>query len=609
LNDDPRTLVRRYYDALNRHDLNALDDVVSVDLVHHGLPGARDRDALKEMLARYLAGFPDLVHTIEDVVVEGDRIAVRTTTAGTHTGSFLGHVPSGRGFRAATLSLYRTDEKLIREVWEVFDTISMLQQIGLYVPARDASPEARAARTPGSNPRASGQGRRPPGPNVEISLPQIRADPLRFLARLTSEYGDYVRYVCEGRETVLLNDREAVRHVLHHNEANYSKHDTPDLLLLKPMLGDGLLTTVGPVWKQDREWFQPALARRRMEGSVGLMAQVVHEMLARWRARPNPQTSVDIVREMSRLTLEIAARVLFSSDFASQSYAFGEAMDVLNETMGHAHPENPDIQIRFRSALALIRRTVLQTILSRRFYDTGEDDLLASLLQSQREREETDRHVIDQAVTMLLAGHETTAKALSWTIALLDQHPDVLARLLSEVRDHLGHGPLTVKDLSNLTYTQAVIDEALRLFPPIWLLTRTTLEDDEIAGYDIPAGSLVAISPYLIHRHPALWEQPDRFDPDRFLAEESAAQAYRYIPFGHGPRHCVGKFFALLEMPVVLATLYSQFSLASLPGHILEAEALVTLRPRNGLPMIVTPRNLVSNVAQSRDPPRRDLAQ
>jgi len=191
-------------------------------------------------------------------------------------------------------------------------------------------------------------------------------------------------------------------------------------------------------------------------------------------------------------------------------------------------------------------------------------------------------------VTILLAGHETTAKALSWAIALLDGNPDALARLLTELNDCLGGRRPTAEDLPNLRYTRAVIDEALRLDPPIWMLTRTALDNDEIAGYAIPAGALMAISPYLIHRHPDLWEHPQRFVPDRFLADQGATLTYRYLPFGQGPRHCVGKFFAMLEMPLVLATVYSQFALTSLPGYALEQEALVTLRPRSGLPMLLT---------------------
>jgi steroid delta-isomerase-like uncharacterized protein len=579
LNCSRRAFVGRYYDALNRRDYDALDELVAPDLVHHALPGNTTRDAFKQLLAGYHRGFPDLVHSVENVVTEGEQTAVRTRSCGTHMGPFLGHPPTGLRFSASAITLYRIADDRVHEIWEVFDTISMLQQLGLYSPAPLEYPRPAV--------RSSGL---PPGPVEPISLAGIRSDPLRFLERMTREYGDYVRYVCEGRETILLNQPNAIRHVLHERESNYTKLNTPDLLLLKPMLGDGLLTTVGPVWKRDREWLQPVLSRRHLEGSAGVMVQVVHEMLARWRGRPDPDVPIDIVREMSRLTLEIAARVLFSSDLASRSEAFGSAMDVLNECMSSAHPGSPDIQDRLQPALALIRRTVWQTILARRIYDTGEDDVLASLLRAQCERGDSDAHVIEQAVTILLAGHETTAKAMSWAFALLDANPAKLSQLRRELDECLGGRRPELADVAKLRYTRAVIEEVLRLDPPIWLLTRTSVEEDEIGGYAIPAGALVAISPYLIHRHPDLWEEPERFLPERFLSGDPLTGSCRYLPFGHGPRHCAGKSFATLEMPLALAAIYSEFELTLTTGRVPEPEALVTLRPRHGLLMMVAER-------------------
>jgi steroid delta-isomerase-like uncharacterized protein len=592
LSDKAQTLVRCYYDALNRKDFNSLDEILAPNLVHHGIRTVTSRDALKAMLIAYREGFPDLRHSIEDVVVQVDRIAIRTTTSGTQTGPFLGHPPSGRSFTATALSLYRLDSGLIQEIWEVFDTLSMLQQIGLYSHAPNSSGQTNAPEPlPSSMRRARNVVEaRPPGPKNEVSLADIRSHPLGFLERLADEYGDYVRYVCDGRETILLNQPAAVRHVMHDRASNYSKLDTPDLLLLKPMLGEGLLTTVGPVWKRDRQWLQPFFSRRQIEGADRVMVHVTEEMLARWNERTDRDTPIDISREMSRLTLEIAAQVLFSTDFASQSEAFGRAVDTLNESMASARPDAADTQREFQPALAFIRRAVWQIILARKFYDTGEDDLLASLLRLQHESGDSDGHLVDQAVTILLAGHETTAKALTWAIALLDANPRTLDLLLTEVNKILGDGRPTANQLPTMQYTRAVIDETLRLYPPIWLLTRTALEDDNVADYDIPAGALVAISPYLLHRHPSLWERPATFLPERFLGNDGYAQDYKYLPFGHGPRHCIGKFFALFEMPLVLGTIYPQYVLKSSADYTCEPEALVTLRPRDGLPMTVTAR-------------------
>jgi steroid delta-isomerase-like uncharacterized protein len=572
VDSDAARLIARYYDALNLCDLATLDVLMAPDLVYHGPVGALNRDDLKRMLVEYRDSFPDLIHSVRSLAAEGDRVTVGTITEGTSKGPFLGHAPSGRRFSAEARTVYRVEDGRIQEIWEAFDTLGMLGQLGL-------RPKGAA------QPVRVGRARRgAPGPRASVSLSQIRSDPLTFLAGLTREYGDHVRYVCDGRETILLNEPGAIRHVLHDHASNYTKLNTPDLMLLRPMLGEGLLTTVGPVWRQDRQWLHPAFTRRRLENSAPVMVGVAEDMLARWCGRPEPEAYVDIIRELSRLTLEIAARVLYSTDVTTGSEAFGKAMDVLNESMSHAGPYG-EVQRQFRPALELIRRTVWQIILARRFVDTGEDDVLASLLSAQRERGDSDRHLVDQAVTLLLAGHETTAKALSWAIALLAVHDDARTQLLEELDGMLGGRRIGPKDLPRLSFTRAVVEEVLRLYPPIWLLTRTAVEDDEVAGYAVPAGTLVAISPYLVHRHPDLWNRPDFFDPKRFLAADGKSHAFRYMPFGHGPRHCIGKYFAMLEMPLVLATIYAQVVPTLRPGHSLEPEALVTLRPRDGLPM------------------------
>jgi steroid delta-isomerase-like uncharacterized protein len=600
MSSDPRTCVLRYYDAMNRHDLDALDSLVAADLVRHEPGAAPGLAALKQAIGLYQVGFPDLAHAVEQFLVDAGFVAVRTRTAGTHLGPFLGHPPCGRRFSAAGQSVYRVEGGMIRESWGVFDTLSMLQQLGLYTPAADPGPPPSPAAPEATRRRA----RRPPGPRHEVSAAEVRAEPLHFLLRLTEEYGDVARYVCDGRATILVNDPEAVRHALHDRAENYSKLATPDMLLLRPMLGEGLLTTDGARWKADRQWVQPLFSRRLIQRCGSTMVRVAEEAIGRWADRPDPWAPIDVPGEMSRLTLEIAARALLSTDIASQSESFGRAMDVLNESMGDVEPGSPDVQDRFRPALATIRATAWQAILARKIYDTGEDDLVALLLRAQRERGDDEGQIVDQAVTMLLAGHETTAKALTWVFALLDRHADVAARLLEEHQRCLAGRPPTVEDLPALAWTRAVIHEALRLYPPIWSLTRTALADDEVLGYEVPAGALMMISPYLLHHSPALWDRPGAFSPERFLYDEaeSAARACRYLPFGHGPRHCIGKYFALLELPLVLATIHPRLALARRSGPPPEPEALVTLRPRGGLCMVPSPRPPSRRPALVEDP-------
>lgn len=361
------------------------------------------------------------------------------------------------------------------------------------------------------------------------------------------------------------------------------------------MLGDGLLTTEGPAWQRDREWLQPGFTSRRMSANAGLMVAVIEATLERWARRSESDPPPQVVQEMSRLTLELAAKVLFSNDFATRSEEFGKAMDVLNEAMGRAKPDGGGDTSNFHAAVALIRRAVLQVVIARQFHDSGEDDVLALLLRAQRERGDSNGQVVDQAVTILLAGHETTAKALSWAIALLHCNPIARATMQTEL-DALPDLDLTAADLPRLRYTRAVVEETLRLRPPIWLLTRSTLADDEIDGFSIPAGALVAISPYLLQRHPDLWDEPERFAPERFLEDRGNAQ--RFLPFGDGPRHCIGKFFAMLEMALVLATLFRRYTVEPLWTGMPEHEALVTLRPLHGLPMRIRPRAIAAGNAR-----------
>jgi steroid delta-isomerase-like uncharacterized protein len=570
-----RDLVAGFYGALDGHDLDALDAMVAGDLVYHGLPGRGDLPALKEVLGAFYAGFPDLVHEIEEIVVEGSLAAVRTTTRGTHLGAFLGHPPSRRRFAAPAQAMFRIEDGLIREVWETFDTIGMLGQLGLYRPL----PSSEAAR------RGS---RLPPGPRAELTLAEVRRDALAFLQGLVAEHGDHVRYICEGRETVLLNRPEAMRHVLEDRAAIYTKSGTPDLSLLRPMLGDGLLTTVGSAWKEDRDALQGAFSARALGDAAPLMVEGAERMLIRWSGRPDPDMPLDLVPEMSRTALEIAARVLYSTDLSGQSDALRRAMDVLNESMADPRAAGGGVGGRFDEAVALIRRTVRQVLLARELYETDEDDVLTALLRARHERGWDMPRLIDQTVTVLLAGHETTGMALSWVAALLGCHARAHARVIAELDLALAGRRPERDDLRRLPYTRAVIDETLRLYPPVWLLSRTALEEDELDGFRIPAGALVAISPYLLHRHPELWTDPAEFRPERFLSDDGSRS--RTVPFGHGPRHCIGRFFATLEMPLVLATVYSQFELALVRPRLPAPEALVTLRPRGGLPVVVRPR-------------------
>lgn len=436
----------------------------------------------------------------------------------------------------------------------------------------------------------------PPGPDGESPIMDIRSDPLGFVGNLARQYGDIACYQSPGWFAVLVNHPRFIQQVLLDNFRNYGKAGTPDLMMLKPMLGCGLLTSDGDTWKRQRQMLQPAFNRGSIERYAAEMVAATVDMLDSWEAR-DTGTTLDVVEEMAALTLRIAARAFFSYDVSAESGRFAKAVEVLNETMGHPGLSGGDTASRFQQALGVIQGTVRQVVLQRLADGvSSSDDALGLMIEEMGIAEGIDAlmssELMDQIITLLLAGHETTAKALSWTLYLLSQHTDEAARVLAEIDSVLGDACPTAADIERMPYTWAVLQEAMRIYPPIWLMSRRAKADDTIGGYRIPAGTLVVFSPFLVHRRPDLWPDPEAFRPQRFLGCSAAmdAREFSYLPFSGGPRHCVGKHFAALEMRLVLPMILRRFSLRLRENHPVEPQALVTLRPRYGLPMSVSAR-------------------
>jgi len=428
--------------------------------------------------------------------------------------------------------------------------------------------------------------RRPPGPPGEIALEDVRRDPLEFLMQMTRSYGDFVRYRSGGIDATLLSHPRSSRHVLQDRAANYAKAGTPDLMILRPMLGEALMTSEGCSWRRQRDMLRPAFTRRSVERFAPIMTAATREMLDGWARREDPAQPLEIGAQMTQLTLRIVAKALFAFDVGSGASTFGAAVQALNETMGHPDPGDLEVTARFRRGLAALREIVERVIDEPRDRDGSG---LALLLEAHRDdgRGGGDVELRDQVLTFLLAGHETTAKTLGWCLYLLAMHPEAEARLREELRATVGDRVPQAGDLRALHYGWAVLQETLRLYPPVWISSRTAISRDEIDGYEIPAGSLVCISPYALHRHPAFWEEPERFTPERFLGGRSFGPASGYMPFSTGPRQCIGLQFARVELQLVLSTLLQRYTLALVPGHPVEPEALVTLSPRHGLMMTV----------------------
>jgi cytochrome P450 len=428
----------------------------------------------------------------------------------------------------------------------------------------------------------------------------MRADPLGFLSTARREHGDVVELRILVWRAVLVSHSDGVRHVLQERHTAYSK-DNVDYRMLKPVLGEGLVTSDGDFWRRQRRLIQPAFHRERIAALGTLMTERTALMLERWAPLAAEGAVVDVAAEMSRLALDIVARALFRVDVASTMDRIGEAVTILNRhttdrfdsPIGLLLAGIPPILPRARRALRALNEVVYGIIAEHRRGER-DGDLLSSLLELRDEETGqgmSDRQLRDEVMTLLLAGHETTANALAWTWHLLARHPQATECLHAELAAVLGDRLPSVADLPRLPWTRMVLEEAMRLYPPAWLISRAAKEDDVIGGFHVPRGATVMLSSWVTHRHPGLWDDPERFEPERFAPERVAARPrFAYFPFGGGPRLCIGSGFAMTEAQLVLASVASRYRLESVPGHEPHLEPLVTLRPRDGLPMRLQPR-------------------
>jgi len=443
-----------------------------------------------------------------------------------------------------------------------------------------------------------------PGPRGHLLLgvmPDARRDVLGFVTRTARQYGDVARYKLGPMTSHLISHPDGVRHVLQEHASNYTK-DHFTYRLVSRVAGNGLLTSQGSFWLRQRRLAQPAFHRQRISAMADGMTRAAVELLEHWDALATRGEPVGVVEEMMRLTLTIAGEALFGASVGDKAAVVGPAFNVMNEqtvtrfrTLRLLPPVLPTRYDReFRAARRALRGAVMDLITERRQRAEDTGDLLSMfMLTRDEETGETmnDEQLCDEVLTMLVAGHETTATTLSWVWALLDQHPAVEAKLHAELDAVLGGRPPTAADVPRLSYTRMVVEEAMRLYPPVYLYSRTVKEDDVIGGFRIPGGTMVDVSPYVTHRHPAFWARPEEFLPERFLPDVSAQRPrYAYFPFSGGPRQCIGNGFAMMEAQLILATLAQRYQPRSVPGHVLTPEPLITLRPRGGLPMYLERR-------------------
>jgi len=432
---------------------------------------------------------------------------------------------------------------------------------------------------------------RGPGPApVELlrSLAGLRENPLRFLDQAMSRYGGLVHYRLGPLNAFLLSRPEDIQQVLLDNQRNYTK-DTFQYNALAEVTGRGLLTNDGEDWLRQRRRIQPAFHRQKIAAFGDLMVDAAARAAGTW------QGAIDVDREMMKLALEILGKALLGADLGREAPALTWAvLTALDHVVGKLRSPGllPDwvptrSHRRFREALGRLDRAVAEIVRAHRQVNGPSGDLLDALLgMGGGETPMSERQVRDELVTFLIAGHETVASALTWTFYLLAQNPEAAERLDEELRRVLDGRNPGVEDLPALDYTRRVFDEALRLYPPAWLVTRRSLREDVIGGARVPPGSLVIASIWSAQRSAEIWPDPLRFDPDRFLPAAVASRPkFSYLPFGGGPRLCIGNTFALTEGPLVLATIAQRCRLELAPGQEVIIDPLVTLRPRGGLRM------------------------
>jgi cytochrome P450 len=434
-----------------------------------------------------------------------------------------------------------------------------------------------------------------PGPRGHLllgSLPRARRDPIRLFVESFREYGDVVRFRFGPMIGHLISSPAGVNHVLAENNRNYGKQ-TRGYRNLRYVLGNGLLTSEGEFWKRQRRIAQPAFHRQRIAGFATAMVRAAEEAAQRLSARRGE--IVDAHHEMMRLTLRIVSETLLGYDPTEAAGEVGAALTWLLTLANDRTSRTLDLSLRlptrenrrFRRELASLDAIVMRMIGERRKDPGGRDDLLAMLMEAhdaETGQAMDDRQLRDEVMTIFLAGHETTANALTYTLLLLSRFPSALRELRAELQRVLGGRSPGVEDLPALTLTRRTLQESMRLYPPAWIIARSVNGPDEVGGYEIPARSLVFISPYVVHRHPRFWDDPEGFDPSRF-AKEPARGAY--LPFGAGPRMCIGNAFATVEAELVLATLLQRLTFELLPGQTVELQPSITLRPLGGLRMTV----------------------
>jgi cytochrome P450 len=436
-------------------------------------------------------------------------------------------------------------------------------------------------------------------PLLGVAL-DIRRDILSWLLK-TTEHGPLARYRFGPLLSYQVNHPDGLKHVLQDHVKNYTKeHFGYDMI--RRIVGDGLFTSEGETWLKQRRLAQPAFHRARISAMAARMVKATAELSEQWAASQRSGEVRSAVRDMMALTLRVVGEALLGTNVREETQAIAEAFTVISEQTTERFrsfrllpPVLPTAYDRaFRQANQTLRDVVARIIAKRRERMEDHGDLLSMFMLAKDEEtgeQMDDEHLRNEVLTMLLAGHETTANTLSWVWGLLHQNPDAERKLHAELDAVLGGRPPTAEDVPKLVYTRRVMDEALRLYPPVYSISRKVVKDDVICGYQVLGGSSLYMSPYVTHRLPEFWPEPERFEPDRFTPEQVASRPrYAYFPFLGGPRQCIGNNFALMEGTLIIATLAQRHRPRMVEGYSLTPEPLLTLKPAGELPVLITAR-------------------
>jgi cytochrome P450 len=428
-------------------------------------------------------------------------------------------------------------------------------------------------------------------------MPEMVSDMLGLFTNTTREYGGIAQFKLLNKSYLLVTNPDYVKYILQDNYKNYIRGKSVETG--RVLLGNGLPLIDGEFWLRERRMLQPAFHRERLGKLTNTVTNVIDTFMQDWDGKVKNNQPLDLDDEMMRLTLTVIIKSMFSAKIDDKIHSLSHAFNVASKFMlwrsqqMWAPPLSVPIprNVEYNRALKILNDTIYPLITESR--KNPKDDLLGMMLET-RDADTgegmTDRQARDEVVTIFFAGHETTAATMAWAFYLLSEHPEIEERMRAEVKKILNGRLPTFTDLPKFVYMQQAINEVLRLYPAAYLFAREALVDDTIDGYSVPANTLIFISPFVTHRDPKYWPDPERFDPDRFMPDQAASRPrHVYFPFGEGPHVCIGNNFAVMEMQLILAMALQRFRLRLIPNHPIAFKPEATLRPKYGMKMTIEP--------------------